>query len=97
MEKNTIYEITTPNGVRIDAVCISEYTITISKNITKQIAICYGQNRLFEYTILSNYLFIDGHYKWDIVDHRMGDIICDYCVIPELDEILENITKSVSL
>lgn len=99
MEKNTIYEITTPNGVRINAVCVSVYTTQVDTNKRTEIAICYSQNRLFEYITDLHYLFVDEYngYQWCVVNDRTINILSDYCTIPELDEILENTTKSVSL
>ena len=92
MEKNTIYEITTPNGVVINAVCVSVYTTQIDSNKRTEIAICYSQNRLFEYITDLHYLFIDesNGYQWCVVNNRTINIISDYCVIPELDEKLNS-------
>ena len=91
MEKNIIYEITNNDNIVIAAVCISVYTIHIDINRKRQIAICYGQNKLFEYITESNYIFVDedNGYQWCTVNDRIINILSDYCTIPELDEILK--------
>lgn len=91
MEKNTIYEITTNDNIVIAAVCISAYTIQIETNKKREIAICYGQNKLFEYITDLYNIFVDedNGYQWCVTNDRTINVISDYCTIPELDKILQ--------
>ena len=93
MEKNTIYEITMSKDVVIKVVCVNVYTIQTDANRKIEIAICYGQNRLFEYITDLHYLFIDEYngYQWCVVNNHTTNILSDYCIIPELDEILNSV------
>lgn len=65
-------KVTTPNGVEIDAVIV--------KKLSFKTWICYAQNRLFTVDVYIH--LIDGKSKWKI---KYGEIICDYCIIPNLD------------
>ena len=66
-----IIEIKTPNGIKITAYIIQSIGNT---------HICYAQNKLF--TVFETFEFVDGEI---INELYYGDIIIDYCVIPELD------------
>jgi hypothetical protein len=91
MNRGTVFECTTPNGAVITAVVINSYpgATCVETNI------CYSQNKLFEYNEFR---------IWDVdnsdpenpsfkstyhIETQLGDVLCDYCVIPELDEELK--------
>jgi hypothetical protein len=91
MDKGTIFECMAPNGAVITAVVITSYSSKDESIITN---ICYAQNRIFEYqevTIMDldddpeNFSFNVSYHK----DAIFGNVLCDYCVIPELDEALK--------
>lgn len=54
---------------------------TASPNVTNGYEICYGQNRIFKRT----YRYVGDESKWETIE-----IVCDFAVIPELDELLRN-------
>lgn len=67
-----MFKITTPNGIEINAHIIRS---------DGHVHICYAQNRLF--TVYETHEVIDGE---RINEFHFGEIIVDYCVIPELDD-----------
>ena len=72
MKKNDIFTFTASNGVEVKAVVVS---INRDDRDDKWY-LCYAQNRLFDYRILSG------------TDHPLIDILVDYAVLPEYDELL---------
>ena len=80
MKKNDIFTFTAPNGVEVTAVVVS---INRDDRDDKWY-LCYAQNRLFDYRILSG------------TDHPLIDILVDYAVIPEYDDLLAHlVTKDI--
>lgn len=85
MKTKEIIEVRTPNGITIAAVVLSE----VFKSEDCTIYICYSQNRLFTYIVDNVFLYVEGDLQ-DIEYPNFGKVICDYCVIPELDELLSS-------
>ena len=77
MKKNDIFTFTAPNGVEVTAVVVGTTGIQ-DDYFGRQFLnhVCYAQNRLFTY------------YEW--IDKKMyGEILVDYCIIPDYDNLLE--------
>lgn len=85
MEKNVIFTFTAPNGVVVTAVVVA--IISSSKYQTE--ALCYAQNRLFTFY---------EHIAYDIEtgepesDYSYGEVLCDYAILPEYDDVLKSVT-----
>lgn len=93
MKKDTIFEFTTPNGVKVLAVCIGCVASLEARFGITNTFVCYSQNRVFTYIIDYVQLPIEVEtgvieYQCCETNHRFGSILCDYCIIPEYDEIL---------
>lgn len=92
MKKGTIFEPTVPNGAEVIAVCIDCVATTETSFGITNTFVCYGQNRLFTYILDYVQLPIEGEngieYQLCESNPRFGFVLCDYCVIPEYDELL---------
>ena len=93
MEKGTIFEFTAPNGSEVLAICIERVATNKAKFGITNTFICYGQNRLFTYILDYIQLPIEveeGSIEYQLCETnpRFGSILCDYCIIPEYEEIL---------
>lgn len=91
MNKGIVFECTAPNGAVITAVVINSY----ADGVCVETNICYSQNRLFEYNEFIIYDIDNSDpdnpsFKSTYhIETQFGDILCDHCVIPELDEELK--------
>ena len=72
MKKNDIFTFTAPNGVEVTAVVVS----ILRDDRDDKWYLCYAQNRLFDYRVLSG------------IEHPLINTWVDYAVIPEYDELL---------
>lgn len=79
MKKNEIFTFTAPNGVEVTAVVVG--TTGVQEDyFGRQFLnhVCYAQNRLFTY------------YEWIDIEQKMyGEILVDYCILPDYDAVLE--------
>lgn len=79
MKKNDIFTFKTPNRVEITAVVVG--TTGIQEDyFGRQFLnhVCYAQNRMFTY------------YEWIDIEQKMyGEILVDYCILPDYDDLLE--------
>lgn len=100
MKKNDIFQIKTPNGVEIEAVIASilskEYDDYFEGDKAHFVYIAYSQNRLFLVQSIE-YTYYTQNENGEIVDTKVEETelqfvktIVDYCIIPELDKLLEN-------
>ena len=96
MKKNDVFEFTAPNGSDVQAVVIMDcgYTcLGYFDGFTTFTWLCYAQNRLFTYIEIYNpsteYDENGEPYYKDNVEYEYGEIIAEYAVIPEYDDILE--------
>lgn len=76
MKKNNVFTFTAPNGVEVTGVALYAVTLFDGNDYIGNKWFCYGQNRLF--TIRE---FANGDYSYE-------DIIVDYAVLPDYDEML---------
>ena len=84
MTENEVYSLITPNLVEVKAVAIKH----VAARSLFDTWLMYSQNRLFTVTEDED---IDGkHYQY-------GIIVCDYCVIPQADSIIENSYHTIKL
>ena len=84
MTENEVYSLITPNLVEVKAVAIKR----VATRSLFDTWLMYSQNRLFTVT---EYEDVDGkHYQY-------GIIVCDYCVIPQADSIIENSYHTIKL
>lgn len=81
MKKNDVFVFTTEEGIEVPAVVVA----CISSSDYRESFLCYAQNRLFNYSI---YYDFDWETGQNTVDEAFEGTLCDYCVIPELDELL---------
>lgn len=78
MERYDVFEFVAPNGANVKAVVLD-----VMSNYREDLGyctydyVCYGQNRLFT----MNNTEANPEY-------RFGYVICDYVIIPEIDEKL---------
>lgn len=97
MEKNDIFTFTAPNGAEVTAVVINKYDSAYfvqeeSKWKASKMILAYAQNRLI--LLEDNRIWLNGKYFGNLVQAR---ILVDYCVIPELDELLEKHEENKTL
>lgn len=83
MKKNDVFAFTAPNGVEVTGVV----TAIISSTKYQTVALCYAQNRLFTFYEHIAYDLETGDAE---SDYSYGEVLVDYCIIPELDEVLKN-------
>lgn len=84
MTENEVYSLITPNLVEVKAVAIKR----VAARSLFDTWLMYSQNRLFTVTEDED---IDGkHHQW-------GMIVCNYCIIPEADDILKNSYHAIKL
>ena len=84
MTENEVYSLITPNLVEVKAVAIKR----VAARSLFDTWLMYSQNRLFTVT---EYEDVDGkHYNY-------GIIVCNYCVIPQADSIIENSYHTIKL
>lgn len=83
MKKNQIFEFTDSNGVVVTAVVVD----TLRNDENQEWLLCYTQNRLFYY-----WCHIQKDYETGELDYcySYGGIAVKYCIIPELDRLLED-------
>lgn len=82
MKKNDIFTFTAPNGVKVTAVVVHVYkTRNQWSGVIQNNYLCYAQNRLF----IGNYFDENGTFCYKFIQH---DIVVDYAVLPEYDELL---------
>lgn len=82
MKKNEILTFTAPNGVEVTAVVVD----TVSRNLNYAghsciTTLCYSQNRLFTWK--------QEFYAGECRASNYGEVIVDYCIIPEYDAMLD--------
>lgn len=103
MEKHDVFEFTAPNGAEVIAVCLSHLSSRELQGLgfpVECVYLCYAQNRLFTYFV--DYIQepcavgVD-EYGDDIIDYQMcitnsyyGEVIVDYAILPDYDEMLKN-------
>lgn len=84
MKKNDIFIFTAPNEVEVTAVVVG--TTGVQEDyFGRQFLnhVCYAQNRLFTY------------YEWIDIEQKMyGEILVDYCILPDYDAMLERYSDS---
>ncbi len=84
MNGKQVYLVTTPNLEEIEAVAIRK----VAARSLFDTWLMYSQNRLFTVT---EYEDVDGkHYQY-------GIIVCNYCIIPEADNILKYSSADIKL
>jgi hypothetical protein len=84
MKKNDIFTFTAPNGVEVTAVVINELSYRVIAGEAATTWICYAQNRLFTYKMIQDI--------WDKskpIEYHYGEILVDYCILPDYDDMLE--------
>jgi hypothetical protein len=93
MEKGMIFEFIAPNSANVSAVCLECINTSDSEFGITNTFLCYGQNRLFTYMI--DYISCPVEVEEGVLDYqlcetnpRFGSVVCDYCIIPEYDELL---------
>ena len=81
MKRGDIFTFTAPNGVEVTGVCL--YPIFKGTAVTTYV--CYAQDRRLTYE--------ESHCIWEFMKEepksKYGEILIDYCVLPDYDEILE--------
>lgn len=91
MKKHDIFTFKAPNGVEVTAVVVyaSKHPGKLPHDVDYDY-VSYAQNRLFtcsnvvtlEFPDLEKTIYHDGPIVY-------GEIICDYCIIPDYDSMLE--------
>ena len=90
MKKNEIFTFTAPNGVEVTGVVINWYDNAYyvqeeNKVKADKMILAYAQNRLV--LLKDDRVWLNGKYFGNLGQAR---ILVEYCVIPELDELLKN-------
>lgn len=93
MNKGDIVEIKSPNEVTITAIVLDCISTAETRFGILNTYLCYSQNRLFTYSIEYYQEWIQTEedkfeYQFCEHNHKFGSIICEYCIIPGLDEVL---------
>jgi hypothetical protein len=82
MKKGDIFTFTAPNGAEVTAVVIAEINHKFN-NATQEennTYLCYAQNRLFT---------IKAVYTPTSINEEYGEIIVEYCILPDYDALLD--------
>ena len=81
MKKNDVFTFTAPNGAEVTAVVVAEINHKFNNTTQeeKNSYLCYAQNRLFT---------IKAVYTPTSINEEYGEIIVEYCILPDYDEIL---------
>lgn len=92
MKKNDIFKIKTPNGVEVKAVILSKVCSfsehnSVGDEYITHFYLAYSQNRLF--ICIREYGDYE-EYNLENIKPKFCREVCDYCIIPELDKLLEN-------
>jgi hypothetical protein len=105
MKKNDVFTFTAPNGVEVTAVALYQFKAVDTYHGYSIGWICYAQNRII--TIWEKFHFIEvplnppingATYKQEEeVSLEFGKVIVEYCIIPELDELLEKHEENKTL
>lgn len=82
MKKNDVFTFTAPNGVKVTGIALYAITLFDGTTFVGNKWVCYSQNRLF--TMMD---YKEGIKKYE--EPEYGEIIADYCIIPECDSMLE--------
>lgn len=85
MKKNDIFIFIAPNGVKVTAVIVKELSYRVMAGEATTQYLCYSQNRLFTYEKVE-----DVWHTERPVNYKYGEVLVDYCIIPEYDAMLEN-------
>ena len=94
MDKNDIFVFTAPNGAEYVAVILETV-----EHFSSRVHICYSQNKLFTYIEKLDKVIVAvgiDEFGDDIFEESLnteyyyGDVITDYCTIPEYDRRLED-------
>lgn len=87
MKKHDIFTFKAPNGVEVTAVVVAGVAREVDYNLQRETKrfICYAQNRLFTYE--------ESYSIWDLMEEepksKYGEILIDYCILPDYDSMLE--------
>lgn len=96
MNKNDIFTFIAPNGVEVTAIVVAKLDSTYNEidDSIYQEYLCYSQNRLFTYaeTCQRENAFTLEEATF-ITESVYGEVLVDYCIIPEYDTMLENYFK----
>lgn len=101
LEKGSVLEISMPNGITVKAVVVKEKIDIFSPEcefFSIFYHLCYSQNRLF---LISEKYYPEEWMKdpetGDEVtfpsqsEYKMGEVLVDYCVIPEYDSMIDSL------
>lgn len=96
MEKNDVFKFTAPNGVEVTAIVVHSSWHDWMNGYGQYIHLCYAQNRLFTFEE-----FIEPEETKEVLEpwfhyvksgkksrYFYGEVIVDYCIMPELDTLL---------
>ena len=97
MKKNEIFTFKAPNGVEVTAVVINLYDNAYyvqdeNKVKADKMILAYAQNRLV--LLKDDRVWLNGKYFGNLVQAR---ILVEYCIIPELDELLKKHEENKTL
>jgi len=84
MKKNDVFTFTAPNGVEVQAVVLE----SVFQGTIRNTLICYAQNRIFTY-IEESVMKFEGTAEWK-KEYSYGEVIVDYAILPDYDELLKN-------
>ena len=99
MKKNDVFTFTAPNGAKVTGVVVNLLSSSIEEGkcdyFEYRTWLCYAQNRLFSYNEAYGS-------KWpnepeETLWARFGNTLVDYCIIPELDDLLEKHEENKTL
>ena len=101
MEKHDIFQFTAPNGVKVIGAVIEEIKRNYNENTDQLFTqfLCYAQNRLFTYNIVYSTVTVavgqnefgdDVFEEQQVADDSFGEVLVDYCILPDYDEVLKN-------
>ena len=82
MKRNDVFKFTAPNGVKVTGIVAA----ILRDDKYQKWWLCYAQNRLFNYWCHSQRDYETGELE---STYSYGGVVVDYCIIPELDKILE--------
>ena len=86
MKKNDVFTFTAPNGKEVTGIIVAKIAHEVGYKWATTRFLCYAQNRLFTYE--------ESHCIWEYMqekpEFRYDEILVDYAVLPEYDELLNN-------
>ena len=104
MKRNDIFTFTAPNGVEVTGIVIMKCGDAHEKGYEHYETpyLCYAQNRLFTVKEVMEAIRDDldikrGTAGAESLSYKYGEIIVEYCILPDYDRMLEDYQHQIDM